>query len=412
MTTGNFNSVPLDDIWVDRDKRQRRELVNIEELAESISRIGLIHPIVIQKTGELRVGERRFNAVKQLGWTHIPVQYVEDMDEHQLQILELEENIRREDLPWQDHCDTVRSYHQLRTESQDGWTQTQTSEALGMSKQEITDKLSVASEIEAGNERVLEAPKYSVARGIVRREGERKKASAIAEISGEEPVTKPGAIPLKNVDFLKWVEKYSGPKFNFIHCDFPYGVGADKHAQGAGKAHGGYDDDKEVFFSLINGLKKNMDKIVAESAHIMFWFSMDSYSETKLRLIDMGWEVQPFPLVWFKSDNTGILPDPSRGPRRVYETALIGSRGDRKIVQAVANVFPHPVVKTVHMSEKPRAMLAHFFRMFVDEYSLVLDPTCGSGNAIAVAEEMGAPTTLGLEKSREFYQLARENYHG
>lgn len=58
------------------------------------------------------------------------------------------------------------------------------------------------------------------------------------------------------------------------------------------------------------------------------------------------------------------------------------------------------------MSEKPRPMLRHFFRMFVDEHSRVLDPTCGSGNALRVAHDLGAAFCLGLEKEKEFFDRA------
>ena len=116
-------------------------------------------------------------------------------------------------------------------------------------------------------------------------------------------------------------------------------------------------------------------------------------------------------LIWLKSDNAGLLPDHSRGPRRIYETAFLGSRGDRKLVQAVSNGVSAPTTKLIHMSEKPLPVLRHFFRMVVDEYSNVLDPTAGSAGAIKAAANMGAASALGLEKSTEFYNLAKEHYH-
>src|SRR5690606_15860787 len=106
----------------------------------------------------------------------------------------------------------------------------------------------------------------------------------------------------------------------------------------------------DVYWRLVDTLGASMRNVVAESAHLIFWFSMDYYADTKVALEGMGWSVNPFPLIWFKSDNSGILPDPSRGPRRVYETAFLASRGDRKIIQAVSNVFAAPVVKRIHMS--------------------------------------------------------------
>jgi len=51
-------------------------------------------------------------------------------------------------------------------------------------------------------------------------------------------------------------------------------------------------------------------------------------------------------------------------------------------------------------------MLQHFFRMFVDESTVMLDPTMGSGNAILAAEESSPMFVLGLEALDEIYQNA------
>ena len=163
----------------------------------------------------------------------------------------------------------------------------------------------------------------------------------------------------------------------------------------------------------MDSLANSLDRITSDSAHIMFWFSMDYYSET-LRFFSKHTDfiMQPFPLYWSKSDNVGLLPDPSRGPRRVVETALIGSRGDRKIVQAVANHFAHPSIRDEHMSVKPPAMLRHFFRMFVDEHTSILDPTCGSGSSLRAARDAGATKLLGLERDPEFARRAQALYSG
>ena len=109
-----------------------------------------------------------------------------------------------------------------------------------------------------------------------------------------------------------------------------------------------------------------------------------------------------------KSDGAGILPDPERGPRQIYETCLLGSKGDRKIVRAVANAYHAPTVRDRHMSEKPEPMLRHFFGMLVDENTVILDPTCGSGSALRAAESLGAKYVLGLEMNEEWAQIARE----
>jgi site-specific DNA-methyltransferase (adenine-specific) len=60
------------------------------------------------------------------------------------------------------------------------------------------------------------------------------------------------------------------------------------------------------------------------------------------------------------------------------------------------------------MSEKPEPMLRHFFGMLVDENTVMLDPTCGSGSSLRAAESLGAKHVLGLELNPEFAALARE----
>lgn len=410
MTSGTFSTFPLSSIWVDRSKRQRRELPQIEELAESISRLGLIHPPVIRRSGELVVGERRWTAMKSLGWTDCPVQFIEDLPEDELRAVELEENVKRVDLTWQDKCLAVHEFHQLKAAQNSDWEQTKTGEALGFHQSAISQFLSVAKELIAGNETVASAPKLSTAKNIVARKNERAQAAAIAQVAGEAP--KPQA-PLLNADFTEWRASYSGPKFNLIHCDFPYGVGMHRSDQGAGKEFGSYADSEDVYWDLLEVLRLAMENVVHESAHLIFWFSMDYYQKTFDTLSSMGWKVSPFPLVWVKDDNTGILPDANRGPRRIYETAFFASRGDRHVVKAVSNAFSYPGrEKSIHMNEKPIPMLTHFLRMVTDEYSVFLDPTAGSANAVRAAKSLGAQQVLGIERDPEFFRLASEAFFG
>ena len=111
MTSGTFHIVPIADIVVKRDERQRRELTDIHVLADSIRRLGLIHPVVVTREMELVAGERRYAACSLLGWTHIPVQWVDELDPLQLQAIELEENVKRQDIPWQDQVQAVQLLH-------------------------------------------------------------------------------------------------------------------------------------------------------------------------------------------------------------------------------------------------------------------------------------------------------------
>lgn len=414
MTSGEFTSYPLDKIWVNRDQRQRKVLKNVDELAASIKSVGLIEPLVIKRDGELKVGERRFEATKLLGWTHVSVQFTDEVDPAQLHLLELEENLQRVNLEWPEECLAVDEYHRLRQSINPDWTAGQTSEVLGRSEATTSRQLMVAKELIAGNTKVVTAPKFSVAAGIITRSNERKATSALLAATGKKADER--TVPLLNVDFNEWSQTYSGPLFNFLHCDFPYGV-APGNLQLGTSLHdlGTYNDEANVYEILLDTLEARIKQgnLLAPSCHLLFWYSMERHCYTVDRLTAMGWKVIPFPIIWHKSDNIGFLHDPSREPRRIYETALMASLGDRKIVRATSNLFPFPARdRPLHISEKPVEMLKYFFQMFVDQYSIVLDPTAGSANALKAAQALGAHEVLGLERNTEFFNRSKEAYYG
>lgn len=418
MTSGSFHSIPIDSIVVLRETRQRRELENIEELADSLHRLGLIEPLVITRDFVLVAGERRLTAARSLGWTAISAQYTDETDEITLGLIELEENIKREDLSWQDEVQALARFHHLKKEQNPEQTLEDTARELGQAKSQISKKLAVAKELARGNELVKNADKLSTAANITEREQSRRLASAIGateDLIGDLTgmVKEQRNAPLLNTDFIAWADSYTGRPFNLLHCDFPYGVDMHKSGQGANQEFGSYHDSADVYWQLLDCLSRNMDSLVADSAHLIFWFSMDYYDDTLRRLNADGWRVNPFPLIWWKNDNTGIIPDAQRGPRRVYETAFLASRGDRKLAPrgAVSNLFAAPGRgKEIHMNEKPIVMLQHFLSMLVDEYTFMLDPTAGSANALKAAQRLGAATVLGIEKNEEFFNRACEAY--
>ena len=439
MTSGNFAYVPVSSITVDRENRQRRELEGIEELAASIRDNGLINPIVITRDHVLVAGERRLTAHIHLGFSQIAVQFVDELDELALHLIELEENVRRIDLSWQDHVLAVSRYHEIKTakaaESGLEWSQEKTANELGMSQPNVAKHLMVKKIMDEGVKDVIEASKLSTAANFAQRMLERRKTAALREIvakpaqkedasivklpileHGNETIIPPEPAPpsryaeIINTNFLSWAKEVREVPYNFVHCDFPYGVSAgDTKGQSGAKSFGGYDDSPDIYFELLSQFTKMQDRFIAPSAHLIFWFSMKFYEQTKTILRESGWKVDDFPLIWHRSDNSGILPDAQRGPRRTYETALFAVRGDRKVVKAVANSIAGVTTKEYHMSEKPVPVLEHFFRMVVDETTVMLDPTAGSGNAVKVAENLGANWATGLELNPEFAERAKEN---
>ena len=84
-------------------ERIRQNVGSLELLTESIKKVGLLNPIIVDENNELISGFRRLEACKKLGWNEIEVQVVSlDSDEEKALKIELEENKGRLDLSLQD----------------------------------------------------------------------------------------------------------------------------------------------------------------------------------------------------------------------------------------------------------------------------------------------------------------------
>lgn len=90
------DALPLSKIAVGR--RRRADYGDLDELAASIAKYGLLHPVVIDEADRLVAGGRRLAAVQQLGWKNVEVRRLGELTDIELREIELEENLRRKDL--------------------------------------------------------------------------------------------------------------------------------------------------------------------------------------------------------------------------------------------------------------------------------------------------------------------------
>jgi ParB family chromosome partitioning protein len=78
--------------------RIRKEPGDLASLADSIGRLGLLHPVVVAPTHELLAGWRRLEAMKLLGWTSIPARIAMDVADYSAALaIESDENAERKD---------------------------------------------------------------------------------------------------------------------------------------------------------------------------------------------------------------------------------------------------------------------------------------------------------------------------
>jgi hypothetical protein len=404
----DIETVPIDSIIV--EERQRSELEDVSELAGSISIVDILQPPVVQRhTRVLVIGATRLAALKSLGHTAIRVLWTDETDPLKIQLMELHENVYRSPLKWEDEFRGIVKIYRITRMYNPEFSYADLAKFVRKDPGYITKIFDTVEQWEAGNPLVRGAAKKSTAIKIV----ENIKARQ-AEDDRYESMLAKGLIPerspnpILNLDFNEWARAYEGQlKFNFVHCDFPFGIKSDSFNQGAAGTHGGFEDDPETYWTLCKSLRDNLSRFTEPSCHFMFWFSMHYYHDT-LEFFKGHIDFDPFPLIWHKTDGAGIAPDWQRVPRRVYDTAFFGSRGDRKILTVKANAFGWSSESNDrdHTSAKPVTMLKHFFDMFVDSSTRMLDPTAGSGSSLKAAESLGARYVLGLEYNEKFCENA------
>jgi len=104
--------VPINDIIV--KKRIRRNMGDIEVLAESLKRHGQISPIVISRKNVLVAGGRRLEAAKSLGWRTINAVILENSTELSRLELEIEENTQRRDFTMEELADATKKLYRMQ----------------------------------------------------------------------------------------------------------------------------------------------------------------------------------------------------------------------------------------------------------------------------------------------------------
>ncbi len=405
MTSGIFDNAPIDSIIV--DDRQRKELGDVDDLADSIRRLGLIHPIVITRNSELVAGHRRLLACRSLGWTAIPFQFYDEIDPLQRELVETEENTRRKDMTWREQHDAYIKYVNLRRILEPEISMDSIGRAIGLNKQAISNHITLEKVID--HPRVKTADGFRTAYNTATRLIERQRQD---ELQSTLNVLCTSSSQIIVADFNEWAPTYTGPKFNVIHCDFPYGINAHKSAgQSDSSLNVRYDDSPDVYWTLFKTLSVHLDNFCAESAHMIFWFPPTFYCQTweMLKLLD-GFQFDEHPLIWQRGENEGIAPDPQRRPRRIYDMAFFGWRNDRRIIRTKANSFVAPTEREIHPHEKSQAALEHFLEMCVDSQTRFFDPTCGSGSALRAAYTLGASWACGLERDEGFAEDARRSF--
>lgn len=180
MTSTKILYLPIN--MIHSPQRNRGKTTDkLQELAASISQVGILQPLTVRKTGDaytLVSGSRRLMAAKLAGLNQVPCLLTErtDLD---APLLQLTENLQREDLHYFDEAKLLQEY---LTNTQ--LTQLQAAKKLGRSQSAIANKLRLLQH-SAKLQDYLREQRLSErhARELLRIPGETQRLEAAREIS-------------------------------------------------------------------------------------------------------------------------------------------------------------------------------------------------------------------------------------
>ena len=427
-----MNLTPLSTIQISPN-RQRREFDEnaLRELVESIqsTKAGLLHAPILRAEGAsliLVAGERRLRALQdiyamggeisysgvRLPTGMVPYTLLGDLSPLEAWEAELEENIRRVDLSWAEKAQATTSLMALR--------QAQAAErgdppatvadlaievrgsAVGDPRDLTRKELIVSRHL--GDPDVAAAPTLKEAFKVLKRKEEGRQNAALAATIGKTFSSRQHE--LVNGDCLDWLTTYSGPLFEIILSDPPYGMGADQFGDsGVGTSTHLYEDSYEAWQAIMRVLPSLLYGAAAPAAHCYLFCDLDRFAELRLGMSEAGWKVHRTPIVWYNPDGFRA-PWPDQGPQRKYELILYAVKGDRKVNHLAGDVLTYKRDAALgHPAQKPVELLRDLLRRSARPGDRVLDPFGGTGSTVEAAHTLKLACTM-LEKDAASYGIA------
>lgn len=413
-------NIPIDSITIE-PKRHRKvfDESKILDLANSIQANVLIHPLVVRpgpdKNFILMAGERRLRAVQSLQSRgiavndcelgYVPVTLFETLDPIAAKEIELEENLRRVDLSWQETALATAELHAMRKALHPDWTATATIAEIEergggtLSVTKVRDRTILAENLHRPE--VAQATSEAQALKNLARmmEGEFRAALAKKEGTRESPHR------LECVDALAGLDTVADSSVDVVITDPPYGIDAgDFGVETVTETHT-YADDWESIEHLIRAAISKFGRVCKEQAHVYMFVDFSHWQDIAAMFEVADWTVWNRPLIWVK--NTGYTPKPDYGPRRNYETIMFASRGKKMVTGVYSDVLTYNAVqKKEHAAQKPMDLYVDLLKRSTLPGSVILDPFCGSGVVFEAAKALNLRAN-GFDKDPAAFQIAR-----
>jgi len=403
------------------ENRQRKQFkeTSLIELAESLMKPhGQLNPIVLRNDERTLVcGERRLRAMEfvtrqflhdnhLLMDGYIAYTTLGELTDEQLYEAELEENVQREDLTWQERVAAIAALHKFRLHTDPAHTVKATAQEIfgegvsGRKQQEVQKAIDLAPFLD--DVLVQYAPDEKTARKAIKNElANRERLARVASLDELDTVHK-----LSHSDVFKFSAGYEG-FFDVVLTDPPYGIDIHEKETFDADTHE-YDDSDEAFTKILEQLPSLALRTTKPNAHLYCFCDIRRFTELLVAFELGGWQVWPRPIIWDKG-NTGSYGNIEYGFRACYDAILFARKGDRKVTAGYRDVIN--ITQTTnqrHPAGKPVALYEELLKRSTLPGDRVADFFCGGGPIFPAATALQC-IAYGWEINEKYHALAQES---
>lgn len=403
----------IDSITISPDRQRHYfDPDSFTELQNSVERLGLIHAITVAADGTLVAGERRLRVLKNLHFMGISVLYdgkplppdmvpcILPSEETALMHheIELEENITRADLTWQEKCEALRRLQALRKAQAERAQMPEPTVASlaietegrsdGAYHEKVRKSLIVSKHLDKPE--IAKAKSVDEAFKILKKQEVQEQNAQRAAEMGTVAATERLSVMQGDCIELgwKWVES-KAPLFDIICTDPPYGMNAQDFGDAGGSYAGikhNYVDSAIEWEALMNSFAQLSFAITKPDAHMYVACDVDGFATLRLLFQQAGWRVHRTPLVYYKKDANRV-PWPTQGPRRSYELVLYAVKGTKPVTAIYDDVFAASGDENLgHAAQKPVAFWDNLLLRSARPGDRILDAFAGTGGILIAAE--------------------------
>ena len=450
--------LPLTDIRVgSRIRRVTADVKDhIEQLAESIKNLGPIMPILIDENNNLIDGGCRYSAYELLGELEVPVVRRDKITPDDLRMLEVEANLRRKEMKWQEVAIGIYMVHKRKTEdtakrnkankARDQWGTRATGSLMRVSHAHVADCLIVAEYLYRGDKEILDAPSMETAQKILLSRKENAAVAAKAALSAssfavtpapratrasgiisltlgpDSPATPTTPSPtqspattlashhvdlstsLFNVDCRDFMLNHMTPEsVDLIVTDIPYGID-----MALMEDLGGLSDDIKDAHEVEDNIEQMSDflrgayRVLKPNTYLCFFYALQHHEKLRNWGIEAGFSVQDWPLLWLKPHSSKNQA-PHCNWTKSYEPCFIMRKGKPTIKPMTKSHLEVDGLPDKKLQSNPFAkplewLNAMIFDPIAYPGMTVLDPYAGEGSILRAAIVRGC-RIIACEKS-------------